>query len=246
MKSKKIIILKSLTLIVLVGAMLIGFYLKNQENNKKSLEKTPITIEELKENEIRLNGEIVDITTKNIIEDSGGIVEYLYSNEFEELIKVSDALVRGRVKSVSYETLNGAAYAKLEFYIDDVYKGNINVSDTITIYYRTGYIELNEHIKYHNDAKMYSKLSKKKKANTLIKEYYSGETEFVKAGDDLILCLVKTKDDTDILKDYYQRLYPAGMLKLEGNTYKQKYGDVDEKYSINTDELYVLKELTKK
>ena len=188
MKSKKIIILKSLTLIVLVGAMLIGFYLKNQENNKKSIEKTPIAIEELKENEIRLNGEIVDITTKNIIEDSGGIVEYLYSNEFEELIKVSDALVRGRVKSVSYETLNGAAYTKLEFYIDDVYKGNINVSDTITIYYRTGYIELNEHIKYHNDAKMYSKLSKKKKANTLIKEYYSGETEFVKAGDDLLVC----------------------------------------------------------
>ena len=246
MKKKIIITFAVIILLVLLCGILISINAKAKNSKEDIATKEQITIEELKENEIRLNGKIVDITTKNIIEDSGGIVEYLYSNEFEELIKVSDAIVRGRVKSVSYEIFYGSAYTKLEFYIDDIYKGNINVSDTITIYYRTGYIELNEHIKYHNDARMYSKLSKKKKANTLIKEYYSGETEFVKAGDDLILCLVKTKDDTDILKDYYQRLYPAGMLKLEGNTYKQKYGEVEKKYSINTDELNKLKELSKK
>ena len=81
--------------------------------------------------------------------------------------------------------------------------------------------------------------------NTVLQEIVDGE-EFIRENEELILCIVKTSDESPLPKGSYERLYSSGMLKLKDGKYTQVYGEVKEKYSIANDKLNNIKELVKK
>lgn len=185
-----------------------------------------------------------NLNGKNIIKTTS-ISDKLLEEDFPNLVKNSDSVIKGKVSSVGYKAIDGNAWTVISFKVDDVFKGSISKGDTIDVYYIGGYIDLNDHIKYYNDAEKFSNLSEKEINNTVLQEIVDGE-EFIRENEELILCIVKTSDESPLPKGSYERLYSSGMLKLKDGKYTQVYGEVKEKYSIANDKLNNIKELVKK
>lgn len=181
---------------------------------------------------------------KNIITSSFSPsgADKLFSDDFPTLVSHSDAVVKGKVLSVNYEVVDGNAWTKIIFRVNDIFKGNINVNEDIEIHFIGGYISLEDHIKYNDDAYRYENLTDDEIKNTVLKEIWYYETEFVKENEELILCIVEAREYSPFPKGSYERL---GMLKLKDNKYVQLYGEVKEKYSINIDKLNDIKKLVK-
>lgn len=185
-----------------------------------------------------------NLNGKNIIKTTS-ISDKLLEEDFPNLVKNSDSVIKGKVSSVGYKAIDGNAWTVISFKVDDVFKGSISKGETIDVYYIGGYIDLNDHIKYYNDAEKFSNLSEKEINNTVLQEIVDGE-EFIRENEKLILCIVKTSDESPLPKGSYERLYSSGMLKLKDGKYTQVYGEVKEKYSIANDKLNNIKELVKK
>lgn len=185
-----------------------------------------------------------NLNGKNIIKTTS-ISDKLLEEDFPNLVKNSDSVIKGKVSSVGYKAIDGNAWTVISFKVDDVFKGSISKGETIDVYYIGGYIDLNDHIKYYNDAEKFSNLSEKEINNTVLQEIVDGE-EFIRENEELILCIVKTSDESPLPKGSYERLYSSGMLKLKDGKYTQVYGEVKEKYSIANDKLNNIKELVKK
>lgn len=182
---------------------------------------------------------------KNII-DSVGITDKLYSEDFSTLVSHSDAVIKGKVKSVEFTSFKGRAWIKLKFHIDNVITGNAKPDTDIDVYFTGGYVSLEEHIKYNDDAFRFEKLSEKEIANTVLREIYDGEDKFIEKDEELILCIVETPDYSALPKGSYERLYSSGMLKLKDGKYTQLYGEVEEKYSIDANKVNDIKKLVSK
>lgn len=182
---------------------------------------------------------------KNII-TSTAISDKLISEDFASLVNYSDAIVKGKVLSVNFEELDGNAWTKIKFHVDEIFKGDIKVNEDIEIHFIGGYITLENHIKINNDAFRFETLSADEIKNTILKEVIDGEDEFVKKGEELILCIVKTPDYLPFPKNSYERLFASGMLKERGNKYVQLYGEIEEKYSVDKDKLKDIKKLVGK
>ena len=185
-----------------------------------------ITINLLPKGKQKVENVLDNLDGKNIIV-STGISDKYYKEDFSNLVKVSDAVVKGKVKKVEYTIVDGNAWTKLTFNVNDIFKGDIKSGEDIDIYYKGGYISLEDHIKYHDDAFRFENLSKNEKMNTVIKETLDGEVEFVQNNEELILCLLKTRDYMPFPKDSYERLYASGMLKEQDGKYVQLYGEID-------------------
>ncbi len=218
--------------ISLVVVLIIGVISVNLLPQEKQLEKS--------------NEEVIkDLNGKNIIV-TNSVTDKLLNENFANLVKNSDAVIKGKVLSVKYEAIEGNAWTKVTLHIDDVFKGDVKVGDDIDVYYIGGYITLDEHIEYYNDLEKFSNINEKERDNTILKEVVDGEEEFAKKDEEMILCLVKTSESSPLPKNSYERLYASGMLKLEGNTYKQKYGEIEEKYSIKANEISNIKKMVTK
>jgi hypothetical protein len=181
-----------------------------------------------------------NLKDKNIITTSS-TTDKLYSEDFATLVKNSDAVIKGKVSSVEYLAINGNAWTKVIIKVDDVFKGDIKSGDKVEVYYLGGYISLEDHIKYYNDS---DKFTDATVSNTVLKEIVDGEENFVEKDEELVLCLVKTSDNSSLPKDSYERLYSSGMLKKQDNKYVQLYGESKTKYSISKDNLSKIKELS--
>ncbi len=227
---KSVISIGIISIMLIIGVLTASLIVKEKQFVEPK-EKTEFTDEFLKD--------------KNII-TSIGTTDKLYNDDFATLINHSDAVVKGRVISKNYISVKGSAWTLVKFHVDDVLVGNVKVNDDIDVYFFGGYVSLEEHIKYNNDAFRYEKMSESEIKNTVIKEMYDGETEFVKENDKLILCILESSDVSPFPKGSYERHYSSGMLKLENNKYVQLYGEVKEKYSIANDKLNNIKELVKK
>ncbi len=224
-------------IVSIIAGLLIGVLSLNLFTQEKQLEEPKEKLEEINTFE-NLDG-------KNII-TSTGISDTFYQEDFATLIKHSDAVVKGKVLSVNFEELDGNAWTKIKFHVDDIFKGDIKINEDIEIHFMGGYMTLEEHIKTNDDAFRFETLSDTEIKNTILKEVIDGENEFVKKDEELILCLVKNPGYYPFTKDSYLRILPSGMLKLEGNTYKQKYGEIEEKYSIKTNEISNIKKMVTK
>ncbi len=220
----------SIIVILIIGILYLNIFSKSY-NTKKQKETTFAS---------SYNLEGKNIITSSI---SSAQIEKFYSDDFATLVNHSDAVVKGKVVSVNYEAIQGNAWTRIKFHINDVINGNIKVNEDINIYYIGGYITLEDHIKYNDDAFRYENMSDEEIKNTVIKETYDGETEFIKENEELVLCIVKTSDCSPLPKGSYERLYSSGMLKLKGNKYVQLYGEVKERYSIDKDKLHDIKKL---
>lgn len=213
---KKILIITCLALLTLAGILIPKFLPKENKQEYKKEEKNIITVT--------------------------SITEKVFKEEFTTLMKKSDAVVKGKVVSVNFETFAGNAWTKITLQIDDVFKGEVKKNQDIDIYYLGGYISLNDHINFYKDSERFSNLSAKEKANTVLKEIVDGE-EFVTKDEELILCIVKTIEDSPLPKGSYERLYASGMLKEKDHQYVQVYGEFDPKFKIDKNKLNNLKKI---
>lgn len=213
---KKILIITCLALLTLVGILIPKFLPKENKQEYKKEENNIITVT--------------------------SITEKVFKEEFTTLMKKSDAVVKGKVVSVNFETFAGNAWTKITLQIDDVFKGEVKKNQDIDIYYLGGYISLNDHINFYKDSERFSNLSAKEKANTVLKEIVDGE-EFVTKDEELILCIVKTTEDSPLPKGSYERLYASGMLKEKDKQYVQVYGEFEPKFKIDKNKLNNIKEL---
>lgn len=232
---KNISIILSCLILVILGVFIFNRYEKKQDMESK------------KEGNIKENIDVASIPEEfknmNLIV-STSISDKVLPEDFSVLVSHSDSVVKGEVNKVEYETIDGNAWTKMDFKVSEDYKGNLKSGDLIIVYFMGGYIKLDEHIKFYDDAFRFESVAKNDISNTILKEIVDGETEFVKNGESLILCLVKGRDVFP--KGAYERIDVAGMLKQDGNSYKQKYGEIEEKYSINTSELNNIKKLASK
>lgn len=213
---KKILIITCLALLILAGILIPRFLPKENKQEYKKEEKNIITVT--------------------------SITEKVFKEEFTTLMKKSDAVVKGKVVSVNFETFAGNAWTKIILHIDDVFKGEIKKNEDIDIYYLGGYISLNDHINFYKDSERFSNLGANEKANTVLKEIVDGE-EFVTKDEELILCIVKTTEESPLPKGSYERLYASGMLKEKDNQYVQVYGEFDPKFKIDKNKLNNLKKI---
>lgn len=213
---KKILIITCLALLTLVGILIPKFLPKESNHEYKKEEKNIITVT--------------------------SITEKVFKEEFTTLMKKSDAVVKGKVVSVNFETFAGNAWTKITLQIDDVFKGEVKKNQDIDIYYLGGYISLNDHINFYKDSERFSNLGENEKANTILKEIVDGE-EFIAKDEELILCIVKTSEASPLPKGSYERLYASGMLKEKDNQYVQVYGEFDPKFKIDKSKLNNLKKI---
>ena len=213
---KKILIVAGLVLLTLVGILIPKFLPKESNHEYKKEEKNIITVT--------------------------SITEKVFKEEFTTLMKKSDAVVKGKVVSVNFETFAGNAWTKITLQIDDVFKGEVKKNQDIDIYYLGGYISLNDHINFYKDSERFSNLGENEKANTVLKEIVDGE-EFVTKDEELILCIVKTSEASPLPKGSYERLYASGMLKEKDKQFVQVYGEFDPKFKIDKNKLNNLKKI---
>lgn len=213
---KKILIITCLVLLTLVGILIPKFLPKESNHEYKKEEKNIITVT--------------------------SITEKVFKEEFTTLMKKSDAVVKGKVVSVNFETFAGNAWTKITLQIDDVFKGEVKKNQDIDIYNLGGYISLNDYINFYKDSERFSNLGENEKANTILKEIVDGE-EFIAKDEELILCIVKTSEASPLPKGSYQRLYASGMLKEKDNQYVQVYGEFDPKFKIDKNKLNNLKKI---
>lgn len=213
---KKILIITCLVLLTLVGILIPKFLPKESNHEYKKEERNIITIT--------------------------SITEKVFKEEFTTLMKKSDAVVKGKVISVNFETFAGNAWTKITLQIDDVFKGEVKKNQDIDIYYLGGYISLNDHINFYKDSERFSNLGENEKANTILKEIVDGE-EFIAKDEELILCIVKTSEASPLPKGSYERLYASGMLKEKDNQFVQVYGEFDPKFKIDKNKLNNLKKI---
>lgn len=213
---KKILIITCLALLTLAGILIPKFLPKKNKQEYKKEENNIITVT--------------------------SITEKVFKEEFTTLMKKSDAVVKGKVVSVNFETFAGNAWTKITLQIDDVFKGEVKKNQDIDIYYLGGYISLNDHINFYKDSERFSNLGENEKANTILKEIVDGE-EFIAKDEELILCIVKTSEASPLPKGSYERLYASGMLKEKDNQYVQVYGEFDPKFKIDKNKLNNLKKI---
>ena len=162
----------------------------------------------------------VDLERKYSIQDSDSNVlevvskaDEVYQNDLNELISVSDDVIRGKVQNVAYTSYEGVAWTKSDVLITDTFKGNLKKGDVLSVFTLGGYIPLSEHIKGHNDAFRFKDLSAKKIKTTFLKETIDGEKP-IKKSDDLILCVVKTPKDSPLPKGAYERVSYDDIKKM--------------------------------
>lgn len=213
---KKILIIVGLILLILAGIFTPKFLPKESKQENNVEERNIITV--------------------------NSITEKAFKEEFTTLMKESDAVVKGKVVSIDFETFAGNAWTKITLHIDDVFKGEVKKKQDIDIYYLGGYVSLNDHINFYKDSERFSNLSAKEKANTVLKEIVDGE-EFITKDEELVLCIVKTSEASPLPKGSYQRLYASGMLKEKDNQYIQVYGEFDPKFKIDKNKLNNIKKL---
>lgn len=231
MKKNKIIIIFIALVISAIGIITLNSIKKESKKDNGKININEVSNEELE---------------KRVVHQSKLVQDKLLSDDFKFLAMKSDSLVKGKTLSINYEAIEGNAWTKLKFQVEEDFKGQIKSGEIIDVYLIGGYITLEDHISYFNDADKFNVTSDNEIKNKLIKETVGEETEFIKKGESLILCLMKVSEDTPLPKGAYEKLYSSGMLKLEGNTYKQKYGEVEEKYSINVNELSSIKKIITK
>ena len=165
----------------------------------------------------------VDLERKYSIPDSDSNVlevvskaDEVYQNDLNELISVSDDVIRGKVQNVAYTSYEGVAWTKLDVLITDTLKGDLKVGDVISVFNLGGYIPLSEHIEGHNDAFRFKNLSAEEIKTTFLKETIDGE-KTVQKSDDLILCLVQTPKNSPLPNGAYERVSYTGQLYADGD-----------------------------
>ena len=139
-----------------------------------------------------------------------------YQDDLKKLISVSDDVIRVTVQNVTFTSYEGVAWTKSDVLITDTFKGDLKIGDVISVFNLGGYIPLSDHIEGHDDAFRFNDLSAEEIETTFLKETIDGEKTIEKS-DDLILCVVRTPEDSPLPNGAYERVSYSGQLYAEDN-----------------------------
>ncbi len=123
----------------------------------------------------------------NIIElKSSPDFSKIYSN-VEELYPDSENIVCGTVKEISYFDNSGVGNTIYTFAVENVYKGNLEENDLISVLTAGGYARLSKHIEVFGKGK-FSSYTAEQINNTVLKTDFMGSSE-LKVGDEYMIFL---------------------------------------------------------
>ncbi len=116
-------------------------------------------------------------------EDFGNVIELKSSTDFakiysniEELYPDSENVVCGTVKEISYFDNSGVGNTIYTFAVENVYKGNIEENDLISVLTAGGYARLSKHIEVFGKGK-FSSYTAEQINNTVLKTDFMGTSE---------------------------------------------------------------------
>lgn len=136
--------------------------------------------------------------------ETEGTLDYGIFGDIDTLSETADEIVGGTVQRVIYDEIEGMAWMKVDVLISDVLKGKLKQNDVISVYMLGGYMSLEEHIKYHDDAFRYN-MTKKEIKKAIMKEVIDGEA-YPKEGEKNIFYLCKTSAESPLPLNAYERI----------------------------------------
>lgn len=164
-----------------------------------------------------------------------------YSDDLKELISVSDDVIRVKVQNVTFTSYEGVAWTKADVLVTDSFKGDLKIGDVISVFTLGGYIPLSDHIEGHNDAFRFNDLSAEEIKKTFLKETIDGE-KMIEKSEDLILCVVKTPEDSPLPNGAYERISYSGQLYAKNN---EKFVQMITDSSGETEKIYSCDDIRK-
>lgn len=154
-----------------------------------------------------------DGTELNCVGEIEGFADYVYKGDMDTVSENAREIIQGIVQNVTYDSIEGMAWMKVDVLVEEVLKGDLKKDDKISIYMLGGYVSVAEHIKYDDDAFRFSDVKKSKRNDTYIKTVVANE-KFPCEGDKNVFYLVETRDSSAVPNGSYQRI-------------SGKYGELD-------------------
>ncbi len=151
-----------------------------------------------------------DALTVNTIADMAGPVD------LPSLIGVSEAVVRGRIADISYETIDGHAWSRLTVKVEYAYKPAGSLPDTLCVYHMGGYLTVEEYLSLLGYEDRLAGMTEAMRSR-LVRETVNGEP-LPEIGDVKVYCLVQTPAASPLPEEGYEVLaFPYGQLSAVGD-----------------------------
>ena len=151
-----------------------------------------------------------DAPTVNTIADMAGPVD------LPSLIGVSEAVVRGRIADISYETIDGHAWSRLTVKVEYAYKSAGSLPDTLCVYHMGGYLTAEEYLSLLGYEDRLAGMTEAMRSR-LVRETVNGEP-LPEIGDVKVYCLVQTPAASPLPEEGYEVLaFPYGQLSAVGD-----------------------------
>ena len=151
-----------------------------------------------------------DALTVNTIADMAGPVD------LPSLIGVSEAVVRGRIADISYETIDGHAWSRLTVKVEYAYKPAGSLPDTLCVYHMGGYLTAEEYLSLLGYEDRLAGMTEAMRSR-LVRETVNGEP-LPEIGDVKVYCLVQTPAASPLPEGVYEVLaFPYGQLSAVGD-----------------------------
>lgn len=243
MKRKYVMGVILLTILQLTGCSNISSQNNSNEQNKV-VSTTTAEINVLSENKTVGNETSYDIQGKDILKVTTTCLDTAIGTSLDSLAKNSTEIISGLTKNVTFVSIQGQAWTKVDIEITETLSGNLNKGDLISIYWLGGYIPLSEHIKYYKDEHRFSSLDKNQIENTMIQSIVENET-FPAIGDNNLYFLVETPSNSPLPKGAYERIAGKSAelnISSDGNTLSRSKNEVN---SLNENEEFKINEVKK-
>lgn len=141
---------------------------------------------------------------KHSIETTTASCDYGISADLLTISENATEIIEGTIKNVTYEFIEGNPWIKADILVTGSLKGNLKESDIISVYMLGGYVSLEEHIKYYDDAVKFN-VSKKDIKHTMLKTVVENEA-FPVIGEESIFYLTETSTASPLPQGAFERV----------------------------------------
>lgn len=124
---------------------------------------------------------------------------FAYScQSLDDIYDKSVYIVKGTVMNTYYTVIDGFSYTVVDLDVTDTIKGSIKDNTIITVLLSGGYMTLEQHISYYDDAERFAAISKEKMKSTYIETRLT-DADFPKVKDEYVMALI----DNDLCAGTY-------------------------------------------
>lgn len=183
------------------------------------------------EKQVDSNVKIMDVSGKTIITtaDEWGITaNFKYALDSDVYKQQSSDIFFGEIKNVEYITYEGVPWSKMTVKLEEIYKGNRNVEEEVTVYELGGYVE------YEEFQKNYWGYDVEEPESTLVEMDYF-QPKLHKNGDKSLFCVVQAQSCLPFENGSYELVCSSfSEYRYDKNTHQyceQKVDDNENCYS---------------